>query len=92
MEKGITGSLWRNFLEPHQNELQDLRTAFDVHEAVCEERWKTIFNELRDGKAEAEARWEDCKSSLASLHRLVWAGGGALILFLGGMIMRGEIV
>ena len=72
--------------------VETVAAALEKHEAICAERWKTIFNELRDGKAESEARWEDCKSSLASLHRLVWAGGGALILFLGGMVMRGEIL
>lgn len=72
-------------------ELQELKVEFAQHEAVCEERWKTIFNELREGKEESKERWREVKASVQSLHRLVWAGGGALILFLAGMIMKGEL-
>jgi hypothetical protein len=76
----------------HQNkELQDLKIAFLQHEAVCEERWRTIFNELREGKEESKERWAEVKVSVLHLHRLVWAGGGALILFLTGMIMKGQL-
>jgi len=67
-------------------ELNDLKLAFAQHEAVCEERWKTIFNELRDGKEESKDRTEELKASINSLLHLVWAGGGALILFLGSIV------
>ena len=73
-------------------ELNDLRVAFEKHEAVCEERWKTIFNELRDGKEESKERWTEVKSTVQSLHRLVWAGGGAVILFLAGMLAAGNVL
>ena len=73
-------------------DLNDLRVAFEKHEAVCEERWKTIFNELREGKEESKERWTEVKLSVQSLHRLVWAGGGAVILFLAGMLAAGNVL
>jgi hypothetical protein len=73
-------------------DLNDLKSAFLQHEAVCEERWKTIFNELRDGKEESKERWAEVKVSVQALHRLVWAGGGAVILFLAGMIAAGNVL
>jgi hypothetical protein len=70
-------------------QLNDLRAEFEKHEAVCEERWKTVFNEIRSAKAESKDRSNDLKASVESLHRLVWAGGGAVILFLSGMLFSG---
>lgn len=73
-------------------QLNDLRTEFEKHEAVCEERWKTVFNEIRTAKAESKDRSNDLKASVESLHRLVWAGGGAVILFLSGIIAAGKFL
>lgn len=68
------------------DQLSELRAEFEKHEAVCEERWKTVFNEIRSAKEESKERHGDIKSSVQSLHRLVWAGGGAVILFLAGLL------
>lgn len=68
------------------DQLNDLRAEFEKHEAICEERWKTVFNEIRSAKEESKERHGDIKSSVQSLHRLVWAGGGAVILFLAGLL------
>lgn len=73
-------------------QLNDLRAEFEKHEAVCEERWKTVFNEIRTAKAESKDRSNDLKASVESLHRLVWAGGGAVILFLSGIIAAGKFL
>lgn len=78
-------------MDNQTKELQELKAAFEVHEAVCEERWKTIFNELREGKEESKERGIEVKNSVNSLHRLVWGGGGAIILFLLGTLMKGEL-
>jgi len=74
------------------DQLSELRAEFEKHEAVCEERWKTVFNEIRSAKEESKERHGDIKSSVQSLHRLVWAGGGAVILFLAGMLASGNIL
>jgi len=74
------------------NQLNDLRVEFERHEAICEERWKTVFNEIRSAKEEGRERHGDIKSSVQSLHRLVWAGGGAVILFLAGMVAAGNVL
>ena len=76
----------------HQNELQELVTDFRTHEAVCEERWKTIFNEVRDASQHSKERNKELKEALDKLHRLVWSVGGALILFLAGLVASGNIL
>ena len=72
--------------------LNDLKAAFEKHEAVCEERWKTVFNEIRTAHTQSKERHNDLKESVSSLHRLVWAGGGAVILFLAGMLISGSVL
>ena len=74
------------------DQLNELRAEFEKHEAVCEERWKTVFNEIRSAKEDSKGRADEIKDSVQSLHRLVWAGGGAVILFLAGMLASGNIL
>lgn len=75
-----------------EQDLNDLKTAFLQHEAVCEERWRSVFHEIREAKEESRDRWDDLQNSVGSLHRLIWAGGGAVILFLAGMVAAGNVL
>ena len=77
-------------MEPqHQN---DLLTDFRTHEAVCEERWKTIFNEVRKASEDSRIRYKEMQPSNDKLHKLVWTVGGALILFLAGLLASGNVL
>jgi hypothetical protein len=70
----------------------DLLTDFRTHEAVCEERWKTIFNEVKKASEDSRIRNKETQQSLDKLHKLVWTVGGALILFLAGLLASGNIL
>lgn len=77
-------------MEPqHQN---DLLTDFRTHEAVCEERWKTIFNEVKKASEDSRIRYKEMQQSIDKLHKLVWTVGGALILFLAGLLASGNVL
>lgn len=73
-------------------DLNELKTAFLQHEAVCEERWKTIFNEVKEGKEESRERWLDLQNSISSLNKLVLSVGGAAIVFLMGVVVSGNVL
>tara|TARA_R110000822_G_scaffold47412_2_gene125748 strand:+ start:1713 stop:1946 length:234 start_codon:yes stop_codon:yes gene_type:complete len=75
----------------HQQQ-NDLLTDFRTHEAVCEERWKTIFNEVKKASEDSRVRNKETKQSIDKLHKLVWTVGGALILFLAGLLASGNIL
>jgi hypothetical protein len=77
-------------LEPQQQ--NDLLTDFRTHEAVCEERWKTIFNEVRNASEDSRIRYKEMQQSIDKLHKLVWTVGGALILFLAGLLASGNVL
>ena len=70
-------------------DLNELKAAFLQHEAVCEERWKTIFNEVKEGKEESRERWQDLQTSISGLNKLVLSVGGAAIVFLLGIVVSG---
>jgi hypothetical protein len=70
----------------------DLLTDFRTHEAVCEERWKTIFNEVKNASEDSRIRYKEMQQSIDKLHKLVWTVGGALILFLAGLLASGNVL
>ena len=70
----------------------DLLTDFRTHEAVCEERRKTIFNEVKKASEDSRIRYKEMQQSIDKLHKLVWTVGGALILFLAGLLASGNIL
>lgn len=51
-------------------------SRIERHEAMCEERSKTIFNRL-----------DSIDDSLASLNRMVLTAAGTVILSMGGVIV-----
>jgi hypothetical protein len=80
-------------LEPQQNEiLNELRKDFYRHEAVCEEKWKTVFNQLGEGIRDSKERHNDMRASLLYLQKLVLTTAGAIILFLAGVLVSGGII
>lgn len=66
-----------------------LRQDFYTHEAVVEERWKTIFNELREFQNTTKSTHEELKRRIDSLYRLVLTVSGGAIIFLGKILMDG---
>tara|TARA_R100001079_G_C4333797_1_gene104163 strand:+ start:103 stop:297 length:195 start_codon:yes stop_codon:yes gene_type:complete len=59
------------------DELQELKTQFLVHEKECAERWKTTFNKL-----------DDIDSRLDRVFNLIMAGGATTIMFLLGILVN----
>lgn len=70
-----------------QERLNELLLDFRSHEKVCEERWKTVYNEIRSAKDNSEKDRTEIKASILSIQRLIWTGGGALIILLAGSLM-----
>lgn len=72
--------LWR--------EHRALREDFYRHEAVVEERWKTIFNELREFQTNTRDVIKESKMRIDALYKLVLVVSGSAILFLVGELVR----
>jgi hypothetical protein len=72
--------LWR--------EHRSLREDFYRHEAVVEERWKTVFNELREFQTHTRDVMKESKMRIEALYKLVLIVSGSAILFLVGELVR----
>lgn len=77
----------RNDLDQLWIEHRELRQDFYTHEAVGEERWKTIFNELREVQDTTKHIHDELKESINSLHKLVLTVSGSIIFVLAGALL-----
>jgi hypothetical protein len=59
-----------------QEEINKMKTELRAHEVQCEERWKTTFNRLDDIDVKLD------RMEQRQLHM-----GGAIILFLAGLVV-----
>jgi hypothetical protein len=59
-----------------------LREDFYRHEAIVEERWKTVFNELRDFQRDTRDTTKEMKIRIDSIFKLILAVSGTSIIFL----------
>lgn len=78
----------RDDLDELWREHRALRDDFYRHEAVVEERWKTIFNELREFQRDTRDVMKESKIRIDSLFKLVLTVSGSAILFLAAELVR----
>lgn len=78
----------RDDLDELWREHRALRDDFYRHEAVVEERWKTIFNELREFQRDTRELMRESKTRIDSLFKLVLTVSGSAILFLVAEVFR----
>lgn len=64
----------------------DLENEFAKHEAICEERWKTVFNKLEEFDERSTQRYEESKAEFGIYRRFAFSGMGAIILCLIGLL------
>ena len=57
------------------------------HEAVCTERWNELRHAINKNQEQADRNQEALTRNLRSLWWVIITGGGALILFLAGLIV-----
>jgi hypothetical protein len=55
----------------------EIEREMAAHESMCEERWKTTFNRL-----------QDIEDHLKRIESRIMLGGGSLIVFLAGIIVK----
>ena len=59
-----------------QEEINNVKSELRAHEGGCEERWKTTFNRL-----------DDIDVKLDRMEQRQLTMGGAIILFLAGLVV-----
>ena len=57
------------------------------HEAICAERWKTIFNKIEDIESESENRFNRIDEKTTRIESILIACAGFLLVSLSGVII-----
>ena len=59
---------------------EDIEGRLTTHEAICAERWKTVFNQLEGMETRASKRFDAVEDSVNRLETvLFFAAGGGIV-------------
>ena len=56
------------------------------HEAICAERWKTIFNKIEDIESESDNRFNRIDEKTTRIESILIACAGFLLVSLSGVV------
>ena len=64
---------------------KELAAELEKHEAICAERWKTVFNQLEGIEERSGKRFDSVESSITRIETILISVAGTLIV--GGVSM-----
>lgn len=67
-------------------ETKQLAAALEKHEAVCAERWKTVFNNLESMERGADKRFNGIEEQASRIETIILTSAGTLIVTLAGIV------
>lgn len=67
--------------------VEQVASALDKHEAVCAERWKTIFNKIEDIEEESEKRFNRIDTQTTRIESILLGTAGFLLVTLAGIVI-----
>jgi len=66
--------------------IMEIDNRLTTHEAVCAERWKTIFNQLEGIEKRSSRRFDEVGESITRLETILISAAGAGLLAACGLI------
>jgi hypothetical protein len=70
----------------HEN-IMEIDGRLTTHEAVCAERWKTIFNQIEGMEVRAGKRFDNVGESITRLETILISGAATGLLAAVGLII-----
>jgi hypothetical protein len=67
--------------------IMEIDGRLTTHEAICAERWKTVFNQLEGIEKRSGKRFDFLHDSITRLETILISAAGAGLLAAGGLIM-----
>ena len=61
-------------------DVEDLSAELKRHEAICEERWKTVFNQLQGIDGRSAKRFDGVESSITRIETILISVAGTIIV------------
>ena len=65
---------------------EDIESRLTTHEAICAERWKTVFNQLEGIEKRASRRFDGVEESVNRLETVLFSAAGGGIIGLATVI------
>ena len=66
---------------------KELAGELEKHEAICAERWKTVFNQLEGVEERSGKRFDSIESSITRIETILISVAGTLIVSAVGLII-----
>jgi hypothetical protein len=68
-------------------EAKDVAAELAKHEAICAERWKTIFNKIEDIESESDNRFNRIDDKTTRIESILIGCAGFLLVTLSGVVV-----
>ena len=65
----------------------ELAAELEKHEAICAERWRTVFNQLRDIENRSAKRFDGVESTITRIETILISVAGTIIVGGAGVII-----
>jgi len=66
---------------------EELAAELEKHEAICAERWKTVFNQLQGIEERSSQRFDSVESTITRIETILIGAAGTIIVGGAGIIM-----
>jgi len=66
---------------------EELAAELEKHEAICAERWKTVFNQLQGIEERSGKRFDGVESSITRIETILISVAGTIIVGGAGVII-----
>ena len=66
---------------------EELAAELEKHEAICAERWKTVFNQLTGIEERSGKRFDSVESSITRIETILISVAGTIIVGGAGVII-----
>ena len=74
-------------INDNHEETMKLDNRLTTHEAICAERWKTVFNQLEGIEVRASKRFDGIYSQVTRLETILISVAATGLLAAGGLLM-----
>jgi hypothetical protein len=68
-------------------EIDQVAANLEKHEAICAERWKTIFNKIETMEKGASNRFNGIEEQVSRVENILLGSAGFLIVTLAGVVI-----
>ena len=73
-------------IQDNHEEIMEVDARLTTHEAICAERWKTVFNQLEGIEKRSGKRFDDVGESITRLETILISAAAAGLLAACGLI------